>query len=152
MKKLVSLLIITLSLFYGSYVFAAENGDTTTTTVTYTVPESYVWSAPTDITFDAEEQIQTSTLVVSKNIIAYNSFLVISIPQQDFVLTSEEGATRNYKIYLDENELAVGSEVLRLPAGTTSGSVDINFKVPQIDETKAGTFTGTLNFKAAVIR
>lgn len=114
MKKLVSLLIITLSLFYGSYVFAAENGDTTTTTVTYTVPESFVWTAPTDVTFAEAEQIQTSTLTVSENIIPYQSFLVISIPDQTFVLTSTEGATRSYKVYLGEDELTVGSEVLRV--------------------------------------
>lgn len=150
MKKLVSLLIIMLSLFYGSYVFAAENGDTTTTTVTYTVPESFVWTAPTDVTFTKAEQIQTSTLTVSENIIPYQSFLVISIPNQTFVLTSTEGATRSYKVYLGESELSVGSEVLRLPAGTTEGSVDINFKVPQVENIKAGTYTGTLNFVAKV--
>lgn len=150
MRKLASLLIITLLLFCGSYVFAAENGDTTTTTVTYTVPESYVWSAPTDVTFTEAERIQTSTLTVSENIIPYQSFLVISIPDQTFVLTSTEGATRSYKVYLGEDELTAGNEVLRLPAGITEGSVDINFKVPQVENVEAGTYTGTLNFTAKV--
>lgn len=150
MKKIVSIFIIVLSLFYGSSVFAAENGDTTTTIVTYVVPESFKWTAPTDVTFDAADEIKTSTLVVSENIIPYNSFLIISIPEQEFVLTSSEGATRNYKVYLGENELTVGSEVLRIPAGTKEGSVDLNFKVPQVEGIKAGTYTGTLNFTAKV--
>ena len=63
MRKLISVFIIALSLFYGSSVFAAENGDTTTTIVTYVVPESFKWTAPTDVTFDAADEIKTSTLV-----------------------------------------------------------------------------------------
>lgn len=127
------------------------------TKLTYTVGESYKWSAPSDFTFtsNVDAETKTGTVSVLENIIAGGSTLKISIgPDEVFKLTSDEGSTRDYKLLKDSNELVAGSEVLAVPSGVNEATQDLNFALQGVVggnvSQVAGTFRGTLNFVAGI--
>lgn len=141
-----------------NFALAQDNStDDHLTNLTYTVEESYKWSAPSDFVFttNVDAEIKTGTVSVMENIIAGGSTLKISIgPDEVFKLTSGEGSTRDYKLLKDSNELSAGSEVLAVPSGVNEATQNLNFELQGVvngnTSQVAGTYTGTLNFVANI--
>ena len=82
----------------------AENTNTGSTEITYTVDESYAWTAPADITFTADSngsEVKAGTVNVTKNTIGSGKTLKISIASdQVFELTDANNPSnkRSYTV------------------------------------------------------
>ena len=141
-----------------SPVFAADTPeDDHLTNLSYTVDQSYKWSAPADITFttNIDRESKTGAISVTENIIAGNETLKISIASDAvFQIKSKEDSIRNYKVLKDSDELSAGSLVLEVPSGRNEATQDLNFELQSVKSGNtsqvAGTYTGTLNFVANI--
>lgn len=139
-------------------VFADDTStDDHTTNINYEVGESYKWQAPADLIFtkNVDNEVLTGSVSVLENIIEAGKTLVISIgPDEDFKLTSAEGAQRDYKVNKEAEVLSAGSKVLSVPSGTYDGAQDLDFELQGVVSgnisQKAGIYTGTLNFAATL--
>ena len=133
---------------------AAED-DNKSTNVNFTVSSSYTWSAPSDITFttDAATDTKEGTVSVTKNVIPGDKKLRITVAssQANFNITSAEGAVRSYALKKGQTVLAAGNTVLDVVAGTNTGSQALTFNLLADANVKAGTYTGTCTFTAAIV-
>lgn len=134
----------------------AENTTSGETNITYTVAESYTWTAPADITFDqnANTNAKAGTFEVTENVISYGKKLSIKIADdEDFKLvdTVSPSNTRDYKVMKEGSELAAGGVVLEVAAGTNTGTQEVSFELQSVGVQKAGTYTGTANFVSSII-
>lgn len=157
MKKLITLLLSVLMIATCSMtVFAADTStDDHKTNLSYTVDETYKWAAPADITFDVNENTdsKTGTLEVTENVITGGKKLQIKITDgQEFKITSVEGIKRDYTVTgATAGALSVGGVALEVNAGTNTGSDTLTFALQEVAVQQAGTYTGTLNFEAAIV-
>jgi hypothetical protein len=151
MKKICLILLAALVLVCP--VFASEN--THQTTLTYEVGEAYTWTAPAAITFvtNSNNDVEAGTVSVTSNVIAAGKKLQIKIDSgEDFLMTLTGGSdTRSYKVLIGETEKEAGDVVLEVLAGTNTGSQALNFALQSVSVQKAGTYSGTCNFVAAVV-
>lgn len=151
---------------------ADEGAPTTgTTQVKYAVTEGYEWSIPTMIDFDKDKGVGSTSVVeasaewgdeqkvkVTKNVIADGSQLSITAKGSgaDGAFSVKNGSTvLNYKVEkpgATATEIAVGGEVLGIPAGTNAGEQALRFTLATSTGTAevAGNYVGTVTFTADI--
>ena len=144
---------------------------TGTTQVKYAVTEGYEWSIPTMIDFDKDKGVGSTSVVeasaewgdeqevkVTKNVIADGSQLSITAKGSgaDGAFSVKNGSTvLNYKVEkpgATATEIAVGGEVLGIPAGTKAGEQALRFTLATSTGTAevAGNYVGTVTFTADI--
>lgn len=157
---------------------AEGQGDKATTSVTYTVSESYEWTVPKSIDFTSVENDTGNTdgkitatvaeaenkVVVKKNVIKANQSLVISAlsakgkDDSKFVIVTNEGASLEYAIYTkastenaeyNTTPITSAGQVLTVPAGKVD-YVSLKFVLTKDDGSveKAGSYNDTVTFSA----
>ena len=151
MKKLFAMLLaITMMATLSVTAFAADY-DTTGDkgmNVTYSVPEFYYVTIPTDVTIDGN----STTISAEDVVVEKGQYVSVTLADDNnFTVTSGEGATLTYTVTKDGENVAAGDEILAVnPADGKTGTATITF---DIDETKiqyAGTYTGSATFTIAV--
>ena len=153
MKKLFALLLaITMMATLSVTAFAADY-DTTGDKgmdVTYSVNPGYTVTIPETVTIGAdgtEKTVSAADVVVEKG--QYVSVTLAA--DNNFTVTSGEGATLTYTVTKGGQPVAAGDEILAVnPTDGKTGTATVTF---DIDETKiqyAGTYTGSAIFTIAV--
>ena len=149
MKKLfVLILTVVMLATMPTAVFAeAETGDKSTT-VTYSVAPTYIVTIPTSITIDGEaDTISAENVVVEKG-----SYVSVALAEEnDFTVTTAEGAELTYTVTKGGTNIAAGDEILAVnPADGKTGSADITFDIDESAIVYAGTYEGTATFTISV--
>lgn len=127
-----------------------------TTTINYTVDQSYAWTVPAKVTFTKNgDTTQTGKVDVSQNVIGYGKTLAITVGgTEDFTLKDSADAanTRKYQVFVNgaTTAIAKGGSVLNVAAGTNTGSASLKFALDKITVEKSGSYTDTLAFAAAI--
>ena len=151
MKKLFALLLaITMMATLSVTAFAADY-DTTGDKgmdVTYSVEPGYTVTIPTDVTIDGNSTtISAEDVVVEKG--RYVSVTLAA--DNNFTVTSGEGATLTYTVTKGGQPVAAGDEILAVnPADGKTGTATIIFDIDESTIQYAGTYTGTATFTISV--
>lgn len=153
MKKLFALLLaITMMATLSVTAFAADY-DTTGDKgmdVTYSVNPGYTVTIPETVTIGAdgtEKTVSAADVVVEKG--QYVSVTLAA--DNNFTVTSGEGATLTYTVTKGGQPVAVGDEILAVnPADGKTGSATVTFAIDESDIKYAGTYTGSATFTIAV--
>lgn len=152
MKKLFALVLAVVMLATMSVtVFAADydtNPGDKETTVIYSVVPTYVVTIPADITINgAADTISAENVVVAKG--QYVSVALAA--ENDFTVTTAEGATLDYTVTKDGQNIVAGDEILAVnPADGKTGSANIIFDIDESAIIYAGTYEGTATFTISV--
>lgn len=148
MKKILGMLLACTCLCTN--LVMASNEPSQSTNVELDVPIEYTWTAPASLDL-IEGTPVSGTIEVSKNVIPEGAKLVISLDvDNNFTVTSDEGATRTYNITKGGTIVNAGDTIMEVAAGTNNASQALNFAVESVSGKKAGTFKGTANFTAEV--
>lgn len=149
----------------GVNVLAADGATESTTnsnstTLKYSVTESYKWTVPTEITFEGDAGINQTRAVngsvaVTDNIIKSGQRLKIAIAESEkFKIETQEGAELTYSVKKKDgsDSLNGGGEILSVQAGTKTGSQDLTYTLTTSTGAAevAGEYTGTLNYEASI--
>ena len=153
MKKLFALLLaITMMATLSVTAFAADydtEGDKGMN-VTYSVNPGYTVTIPQTVTIDedgATAEVSAADVVVEKG--EYVSVTLAA--DNNFTVTSGEGATLTYTVTKDGENVAAGGEILAVnPAAKDNGTATITFDIDESAIQYAGTYTGTATFTIAV--
>ena len=152
MKKLFVLIMAVAMLATMPVAVFAEGGATETgdksTTVTYSVAPTYIVTIPTSITIDGEaDTISAENVVVEKG-----SYVSVALAaENDFTVTTAEGATLTYTVTKGGVKVADGGEILAVdPTYGPTGSADIIFDIDESAIVYAGTYEGTATFTISV--
>ena len=152
MKKLFALILaialmatMSVSAFAADYDTAGDKD----MTVTYSVAPAYTVTIPETVTIGANgtsATVSAADVVVNKG--QYVSVTLAS--DNNFTVTSGEGATLTYTVTKGGQPVAAGDEILAVnPASADNGSTEITFAIN--DEIQyAGTYTGSATFTIAV--
>ena len=150
MKKLFALILTVAMLATMSVTAFAANTTGGSMEVTYSVAPAYTVTIPETVTIGAggtSATVSAADVVVNKG--QYVSVTLAS--DNNFTVTSGEGATLTYTVTKGGQPVAAGGEILAVnPADSATGTATITF---DIDETKiqyAGTYTGSATFTIAV--
>lgn len=154
MKKLFALMLavcmlmtLSVSVFADEYDTVGEKG----MTVTYSVAPSYTVTIPPDVTIGADgtEKIVTAEGVVVKK----GQCVSVSLAaDNDFTVSTPEGATLTYTVTANGAAVAPGGEILLVnPEDADSGVTSLVFSIDENAIQFAGTYTGTATFTVAVI-
>ena len=153
-----------------------ENQATGSTTVTYTVAQSYKWTVPNEVAFNATTKTLTGNVTVKECIINEGATLKIGIASTGNEVDDSNTTAFKLKRYVDNNQkgnvirtykvkktnssdgdLSQGAEVLNVTSGANSSGEslkqNLTFTLDE-DSTKfetAGTYRGTLAFTASVV-
>ena len=142
--------------------FAADlNKDTTsgTTTVTYTVSDSYTVSIPADVAFASDSLSKAGTVSASNVILVDGKTLTVKVASANgYALKCGTGTASSiaYTLTPAGGSALSGTDattVLTVAAGTTSGSTNLTFATTAqniASATKAGDHTDTLTFTCSV--
>ena len=150
MKKIVAL-VLTAAMVMGmcTAVFAGEDDNTKSTTVSYEKEQSYTWSVPATLTAGGNE----GTVSASNVYIPYNTTLTISITNgvetdgqgnKTITLTDKQNAGNSITASVTYTNVTVAAGISGL---TGSGSISI--AAPGTCNI-AGTYEGTITFTASV--
>ena len=152
MKKLFVLIMAVAMLATMPTTAFAADYDTTTgdkeTTVIYSVAPTYVVTIPASITIDGEaDTISAENVVVEKG-----SYVSVALAEEnDFTVTTAEGATLTYTVTKGGENIAAGDEILAVnPADGKTGSANIVFDIDESAIVYAGTYEGTATFTISV--
>ncbi len=153
MKKLFALLLaITMMATLSVTAFAADydtEGDKGMN-VTYSVNPGYTVTIPPTViigTSGTSAEISAADVVVEKG--EYVSVTLAA--DNNFTVTSGEGATLTYTVTKDGENVAAGGEILAVnPADSAAGTATITFDIDESAIQYAGTYTGTATFTIAV--
>lgn len=152
MKKLFVLILTVVMLATMPVAVFAEGGATETgdkaTTVTYSVAPTYTVTIPTSITIDGEaDTISAENVVVEKG-----QYVSVALAENNnFTVTTAEGATLDYTVTKGGVNVAAGGEILAVdPANGKTGSAAITFAIDQSAIQYAGLYTGTATFTISV--
>ena len=153
MKKLFALLLaITMMATLSVTAFAADY-DTTGDkgmNVTYSVNPGYTVTIPPTVTIGTSgtsAEISAEDVVVEKG--QYVSVTLAA--DNNFTVTSGEGATLTYTVTANSENVAPGDELLAVnPADSAAGTATITFDIDESDIKYAGTYTGSATFTIAV--
>ena len=153
MKKLFALLLaITMMATLSVTAFAADY-DTTGDkgmNVTYSVNPGYTVTIPPTVTIDedgATAEISAADVVVNKG--QYVSVTLAA--ENNFTVSTAEGATLTYTVTANGENVAAGDELLAVnPADSAAGTATVTFDIDESAIKYAGTYTGTATFTIAV--
>ena len=153
MKKLFALILaIALMATLSMTAFAADydtEGDKGMN-VTYSVNPGYTVTIPETVTIGAdgtEKTVSAEDVVVKKG--QYVSVTLAA--DNNFTVTSGEGATLTYTVTKGGQPVAAGGEILAVnPAAKDNGTANITFDIDESAIQYAGTYTGSATFTIAV--
>lgn len=151
MKKLFALILaITMMATLSVTAFAADY-DTTGDkgmTVTYSVEPGYTVTIPTDVTIDGN----STTISAEGVVVEKGQYVSVTLAENnDFTVTSGEGATLTYTVTKGNQPVSAGGEILAVnPADGKTGTATIIFNIDESTIQYAGTYTGTATFTIAV--
>ena len=153
MKKLFALILaITMMATLSVTAFAADY-DTTGDKgmdVTYSVNPGYTVTIPPTVTIGTSgtsAEISAADVVVEKG--QYVSVTLAA--DNNFTVTSGEGATLTYTVTKGGQPVAAGDEILAVnPADGKTGTATITFDIDETAIQYAGTYTGSATFTIAV--
>lgn len=146
---------IVLGAGFGTPVLA-ENTNTGSTQINYTVAESYAWTSPADFNFTSNtngSEAKNTTVNITKNTIGANKVLKVNIASdQVFELTDTTNSSnkRTYTVKDGSNVLSAGSEVLSVEAGNNTASKTLAIQMASVGTEVAGTYKGTLRFVSTI--
>lgn len=120
------------------------------TTVTYTVNPTYTVTIPENVTIGTEgteKTVSAEGVVVEKG-----KYVSVSLAaENNFTVTTAEGATLDYTVTANGEAVDAGDEILAVnPADGKSGSATVTFDIDETAIQYAGTYTGTATFTIAV--
>ena len=150
MKKLLALILaITLMATMSITVFAENNtisynddDQESGMTVSYKVEPTYTVTIPTQVTLGSTAEVKVEDVVIPKG---YQVEVSIC-DEDDFVLTSGEGAEIYYSVTCGDEEYYSDDVILAVsPTVSTSGSTILTFEASS-DIQYAGDYTGTVIF------
>ena len=151
MKKLFALLLaITMMATLSVTAFAADY-DTTGDkgmTVTYSVNPGYTVTIPTDVTIDGN----STTISAEGVVVEKGQYVSVTLAENnDFTVTSGEGATLTYTVTANGEDVASGGEILAVnPTDGKTGTATVTFDIDESAIQYAGTYTGIATFTIAV--
>ena len=153
MKKLFALLLaitmmatLSVTAFAADYDTAGDKG----MNVTYSVAPAYTVTIPETVTIGAEgteKTVSAEDLLVNKG-----QYVSVTLAENNnFTVTSGEGATLTYTVTKDGQPVAAGGEILAVnPADGKTDSTTITFDIDESAIKYAGTYTGSATFTIAV--
>ena len=153
MKKLFALLLaITMMATLSVTAFAAEydtEGDKGMN-VTYSVNPGYTVTIPPTVTIG--ENGTTAEVSAADVVVEKGKYVSVTLAaDNNFTVTSGEGATLTYTVTKGEETVAAGGEILAVnPADGKTGSANITFDIDESAIKYAGTYTGSATFTIAV--
>lgn len=120
------------------------------TIVTYSVAPSYTVTIPTDVTIGTEgteKTVSAEGVVVKKG-----QYVSVSLAaDNDFTVSTPEGATLTYTVTANGAAIAPGDEILAVnPEEGKTGAAAIVFSIDESAIRYAGIYTGTATFTVAV--
>ena len=153
MKKLFALLLaitmmatLSVTAFAAEYDTAGDKG----MDVTYSVEPGYTVTIPPTVTIGTSgtsAEISAADVVVEKG--QYVSVTLAA--ENNFTVTTAEGATLDYTITANGANIAAGDEILAVnPADGKTGTATITFDIDESAIKYAGTYTGSATFTIAV--
>ena len=151
MKKVFALLLtvallatMSVAAFAADYDTAGDKG----VTVTYSVAPTYIVSIPADVTIDGN----ATTISAENVVVEKGKYVSVSLADDnDFVVSTAEGAELSYTVTANGAAVAAGGEILAVnPADGKTGSASITFAIDESAIQYAGTYTGTATFVVAV--
>ena len=153
MKKLFALLLaitmmatLSVTAFAADYDTAGDKG----MNVTYSVNPGYTVTIPETVTIGTSgtsAEISAADVVVEKG--QYVSVTLAA--ENNFTVTTAEGATLDYTVTVNGANVAAGDEILAVnPADGKTGTATITFDIDESDIKYAGTYTGSATFTIAV--
>ena len=153
MKKLFALLLaitmmatLSVTAFAADYDTAGDKG----MNVTYSVNPGYTVTIPETVTIGTSgtsAEISAADVVVEKG--QYVSVTLAA--ENNFTVTTAEGATLDYTVTANGANVAAGDEILAVnPADGKTGTATITFDIDESDIKYAGTYTGSVTFTIAV--
>ena len=153
MKKLFALILAITVMATLSVTAFATDYDTTGDkgmTVTYSVAPAYTVTIPPTITIGTSgtsAEISAADVVVEKG-----QYVSVTLAENNnFTVTSGEGATLTYTVTKDSQPVAAGGEVLAVnPTDGKTGTATITFDIDESAIQYAGTYTGSATFTIAV--
>ena len=120
------------------------------TTITYTVNPTYTVTIPETVTIGAEG---TEKTVSAENVVVEKGkYVSVSLADNNnFTVSTPEGATLDYIVTANGETVAAGGEILAVnPANGKTGSASVTFDIDENAVKYAGTYTGTATFTIAV--
>ena len=120
------------------------------TTVTYTVNPTYTVTIPENVTIGTdgtEKTLSAEGVVVEKG--KYVSVALAA--ENNFTVTTAEGATLDYTVTANGEAVDAGDEILAVnPTDGKTGTATVTFDIDETAIQYAGTYTGTATFTIAV--
>ena len=151
MKKLFAVILavalmatMSVTAFAADYDTAGDKG----VTVTYSVAPTYTVTIPTDVTIDGN----ATTISAENVVVEKGKYVSVSLADDnDFVVSTAEGAELSYTVTANGAAVAAGGEILAVnPADGKTGSASFTFAIDESAIQYAGTYTGTATFVVAV--
>ena len=130
----------------GALIFESEYNRYTT--VTYSVAPTYTVTIPTDVTIDGN-----STTISAENVVVEKGqYVSVTLAaENNFTVTTAEGATLDYTVTANGANVAAGDELLAVnPADSAAGTATVTFDIDESAIKYAGTYTGSATFTIAV--
>ena len=151
MKKLFAL-ILTVAMLATLSVTALADDYTTEgdkgMTITYSVAPTYTVTIPSDVTINGS----STTISADDVVVEKGKYVSVSLDaDNDFTVTTAQGATLTYTVTANSTAISAGDEILAVnPADADNGSVTVVFAIDESAIQYAGTYTGTATFTVAV--
>lgn len=162
--KILTIGAIALAVLGSATPAMAETGPSTKdVNLKYQVDESYEWSIHPAIDFGKNAGVNTTVsktgnvVKVTKNVLHEGAKLKIVVKGSGtdgaFSINNGKKEVLNYAINDGANALAVGGEVLVVPAGTNEGNKSLEFKLSTAKRASeiAGAYTGTVTYTASIV-
>ena len=151
MKKLFALLLaIALMATLSVTAFAADYNTTGNKgmNITYSVPEFYYVTIPTDVTIDGN----STTISAEDVVVEKGQYVSVTLAENNnFTVKTAEGAELTYTVTANGEAVAAGGEILAVnPADGKTGTATVTFDIDESAIQYAGTYIGTATFTIAV--
>ena len=151
MKKLFALILTVAMLATLSVTALAEDYTTEGDkgmTITYSVAPTYTVTIPSDVTINGS----STTISADDVVVEKGKYVSVSLDaDNDFTVTTAQGATLTYTVTANSTAISAGDEILAVnPADADNGSVTVVFAIDESAIQYAGTYTGTATFTVAV--
>ena len=151
MKKLFAI-ILTVAMLATLSVTALADDYTTEgdkgMTITYSVAPTYTVTIPSDVTINGS----STTISADDVVVEKGKYVSVSLDaDNDFTVTTAQGATLTYTVTANSTAISAGDEILAVnPEDAANGSVTVVFAIDESAIQYAGTYTGTATFTVAV--
>ena len=151
MKKLFAI-ILTIAMLATLSVTALADDYTTEgdkgMTITYSVAPTYTVTIPSDVTINGS----STTISADDVVVEKGKYVSVSLDaDNDFTVTTAQGATLTYTVTANSTAISAGDEILAVnPEAAANGSVTVVFAIDESAIQYAGTYTGTATFTVAV--